>query len=55
MRERAIHCQERQPIRTSAELHPGWVRASNILLVGLDRLRRRENEARNRDEKFPRG
>ena len=45
MPERPIRCQERQPIKTSADVHPGWIRATGILLIGLERLRRRENEA----------
>lgn len=47
-----INCLERQPVKTSLELHPGWIRVTAILLLGVERLRRHESGqvAKNEEE-----
>jgi len=43
MRTPDIRCRQYEPAKTSVELHPGWIRATAILLVGIERLRLRKN------------
>ena len=34
-----LHCRERVSTSPGEDVHPGWVRATAILLRGLERLR----------------
>ncbi len=53
MSELVIHRTERQSLNTSTDVHPGWLRATAILLRGMERLRSREgdNAGRKDDER----
>lgn len=37
-----LHCQEKINPSSGDEVHPGWVRATAILLRGLERLQQQE-------------
>lgn len=51
MRPSEIRCHEQHPVKTSSDLHLGWVFATKLLLTGMERLRRRESGEVVKNEK----
>ncbi len=50
-REQTIRCSERQPLKPCAALHPGWIRATSVLFIGMARIHGQEAAGRRDEEK----